>query len=90
MEAISLEIPKRVKNLIGLSYGDLIIMRYLGTIESAKSCHVANWLCKCSCGELCERSSFTLNQSKKKGYVSMCRSCANLKLKKGKPDEANA
>ena len=59
--------PRKLKNLIGHTFGKLTVVKYAGLKPAGKQKQSA-WLCKCECGTIVE----VLNNNLKKGNTKSC------------------
>lgn len=59
----------RVKDLTGQTFGELTVLEYTGKSVRGGG---AVWLCKCSCGTLCEKTSNYLQSQSKAGRIVSC------------------
>lgn len=60
---------KRIKDLTGQTFGELTVLEYTGKSVRGGG---AVWLCKCSCGTLCEKTSNYLQSQSKAGRIVSC------------------
>lgn len=60
-------IPRRVKSLIGLRFGCLVVLSYAGSFKG-----LATWCCRCDCGAMCRKAGFRLLGNRTTPAVKSC------------------